>query len=116
MKNNPIAPHPPEESSSPSTSEGVLLVDKPTRKTSFSLVSASRKKTGIEKIGHAGTLDPFATGLMVMLIGKDYTRLSDTFLCARKRIRDNPHPRHHHRFLRLRRTDNLQIQCHPLTR
>ncbi len=41
--------------------EGILLVNKPIGKTSFSLVAATRKRTGIQKIGHAGTLDPFAT-------------------------------------------------------
>jgi tRNA pseudouridine55 synthase len=65
-------------------SEGVLLVDKPHGKTSFSLVTALRRLTRIEKIGHAGTLDPFATGLMVMLIGKNFTRLSQTYLCQDK--------------------------------
>lgn len=60
--------------------EGILLVDKPQGKTSFSLIRALRKLTGIKKIGHAGTLDPFATGVMVVLIGRDYTRLSDKLL------------------------------------
>lgn len=60
--------------------EGILLVDKPKGRTSFSLVSALRRLTGVRKIGHAGTLDPFATGVMVMLIGKAFTKLSDSFL------------------------------------
>lgn len=47
---------------------------------SFSLVSRLRKLLGVKKIGHAGTLDPFATGVMVMLIGREFTKLSDTFL------------------------------------
>lgn len=64
--------------------EGILLVDKPRGKTSFSLVSALRRLTRIEKIGHAGTLDPFATGLMVMLVGKNFTRLSENYLSAEK--------------------------------
>ncbi len=64
--------------------EGVLLVDKPRGKTSFSLVAALRKISHIQKIGHAGTLDPFATGLMVMLIGKNYTRLSQNYLTEDK--------------------------------
>jgi tRNA pseudouridine55 synthase len=63
---------------------GVLLVDKPVGKTSFSLVGALRRILGVKKIGHAGTLDPFATGVMVMLIGRDMTRLSDSFLCNDK--------------------------------
>ncbi len=60
--------------------EGILIVDKPKGKTSFSLVADLRKSLGVKKIGHAGTLDPFATGVMVMLIGRRYTRLSDHFL------------------------------------
>ncbi len=61
-------------------SEGILLLNKPEGKTSFSLVSVLRKVLGVQKIGHAGTLDPFATGLMVMLVGKKYTTKSDQFL------------------------------------
>ncbi|MCE5316425.1 MAG: tRNA pseudouridine(55) synthase TruB [Parachlamydia sp.] len=64
--------------------EGLLLVNKPSGKTSFSLVSTLRKLLNVRKIGHAGTLDPFATGVMVMLIGKNYTRLSDQMLCQDK--------------------------------
>jgi tRNA pseudouridine55 synthase len=60
--------------------EGILLVDKPCGKTSFSLVGALRRKLGVKTIGHAGTLDPFATGVMVMLIGRNFTRLSNNFL------------------------------------
>ncbi len=60
--------------------EGILLVDKPQGCTSFSLIRALRRLTGIKKIGHAGTLDPFATGVMVILIGRQYTRLSDELL------------------------------------
>lgn len=60
--------------------EGYLLVDKPVGITSFSVVHALRRKLHVKKIGHGGTLDPFATGLLVMLIGRNYTRLADTFL------------------------------------
>jgi tRNA pseudouridine55 synthase len=60
--------------------KGILLINKPKGKTSFSLVAALRRKLHVQKIGHAGTLDPFATGVMVLLIGKEYTRLSDRFL------------------------------------
>jgi len=62
------------------TGEGILLLDKPVGKSSFYLVHLLRKLTGIRKIGHAGTLDPFATGLMVMLVGKSATRTQDTYL------------------------------------
>lgn len=63
---------------------GILLVDKAKGSTSFRLVSILRRITKVEKIGHSGTLDPFATGLIVMLIGREYTRLSDQFLTADK--------------------------------
>lgn len=59
---------------------GILPIDKPRGKTSFSLVSLLRKLTHIKTIGHAGTLDPFAEGVMILLIGKEYTRTSNTFL------------------------------------
>jgi len=60
--------------------EGLLLVNKAVGETSFNLVRKLRRRLNIKKIGHAGTLDPFATGLMVMLIGRKYTKLSDSFL------------------------------------
>jgi tRNA pseudouridine55 synthase len=66
---------------------GLLLVDKAAGSTSFHLVALLRRLTRIEKIGHAGTLDPFATGVMVMLIGREYTRRSDEFLNKDKEYR-----------------------------
>lgn len=64
--------------------EGILLINKPQGLTSFSLIRSLRKLTGIKKIGHAGTLDPFATGVMVILVGRSYTRLSDKLLLQDK--------------------------------
>ncbi len=61
-------------------SSGILLIDKPTGKTSFFLVKVLRNITGIQKIGHAGTLDPLATGVMVMLVGKGATTLSNQLI------------------------------------
>jgi tRNA pseudouridine55 synthase len=60
--------------------EGILPIHKPVGKTSFSLVSLLRRLTHVKKIGHTGTLDPFADGVMVLLIGQKYTRQSDTYL------------------------------------
>lgn len=60
--------------------EGILPINKPIGKTSFSLVSSLRKLTNVKTIGHAGTLDPFASGVMILLIGKPYTKLSSSFL------------------------------------
>jgi tRNA pseudouridine55 synthase len=50
--------------------EGILLVDKPQGPTSHDIVSKLRRKLQMKRIGHAGTLDPMATGLLIMLIGK----------------------------------------------
>lgn len=66
---------------------GIFLIDKAAGSPSFALVSLLRRLTRIEKIGHAGTLDPFATGVMVMLIGRDFTRRSDEFLRCDKEYR-----------------------------
>lgn len=60
--------------------EGILIIDKCAARPAFSLVSKLRKLSGVRRIGHAGTLDPFATGVMVMLIGSKYTKLSEKFL------------------------------------
>ncbi len=56
----------------------VYLIDKPEGLTSFDIVKAVRKKTGIKKVGHTGTLDPFATGLLIICTG-NFTRLADYF-------------------------------------
>jgi tRNA pseudouridine55 synthase len=50
--------------------DGILLVDKPTDHTSHDVVARMRRKFGMKRIGHAGTLDPMATGLLIMLVGK----------------------------------------------
>lgn len=50
--------------------DGLLLVDKPAGMSSHAAVDRVRKVLGIRRIGHAGTLDPFATGLLIVLIGR----------------------------------------------
>ena len=50
--------------------DGVLLVDKPQWLTSHDVVAKLRKHLGMARIGHAGTLDPMATGLLLILIGR----------------------------------------------
>jgi tRNA pseudouridine55 synthase len=52
------------------TTDGLLLVDKPAGLTSHDVVLAARRAFGESRIGHAGTLDPFATGLLVLLLGR----------------------------------------------
>lgn len=56
--------------------EGVLLIDKPAGMTSHDVVAAVRRHLGGVKTGHAGTLDPFATGLLLVLLGRA-TKLQD---------------------------------------
>lgn len=62
-----MAASPPTRS--PST-EGLLLIDKPAGVTSHDVVAIARRAIGERRIGHAGTLDPFATGLLVLLVGR----------------------------------------------
>ena len=49
---------------------GILLVDKPAGWTSHDVVSKLRRITGQRRIGHSGTLDPMATGLLVVFLGR----------------------------------------------
>ncbi len=49
--------------------DGLLLIDKPVGISSFDIIRTLRRTTGVKKIGHAGTLDPAASGLMLMLFG-----------------------------------------------
>lgn len=56
--------------SRPETTDGLLLVDKPVGVSSHEVVEVARRALGTSRIGHAGTLDPFATGLLVLLIGR----------------------------------------------
>jgi tRNA pseudouridine55 synthase len=52
-----------------SAADGVLLVDKPEGMTSHDVVAVARRALGVRRVGHTGTLDPFATGLLVLLVG-----------------------------------------------
>jgi tRNA pseudouridine55 synthase len=62
---------------------GLLVVDKPSGITSHDVVSLVRRVTGEKSIGHLGTLDPMATGVLPLLLGK-YTRLAQFFGQAEK--------------------------------
>lgn len=59
---------------------GFILINKPAGITSHDAVDQLRKITGIKKIGHAGTLDPFATGLLILAIGRQATKQIDHFV------------------------------------
>ena len=59
---------------------GVLLIDKPVGPSSFSIVRQVRRIFGIKKVGHAGTLDPFASGLLIVCVGRSATRKISLFM------------------------------------
>ncbi|MFH0951359.1 MAG: tRNA pseudouridine(55) synthase TruB [bacterium] len=56
------------------TAHGFILIDKPIGITSHDVIDQLRRLTGIKKIGHAGTLDPLATGLLIVAVGREATR------------------------------------------
>jgi len=62
-----------------STLDGAILVDKPSGPTSHDVVDAIRRRFGIKKVGHCGTLDPNATGLLIIVLGRG-TKLSERLM------------------------------------
>ena len=64
--------------------DGILVVDKPSGKTSHDVVEAVRRLVGFRQIGHFGTLDPLATGVLVLALGRA-TRLARFYTARRKR-------------------------------
>jgi tRNA pseudouridine55 synthase len=70
--------------SKPASLDGALVMDKPRGKTSHDVVEAVRRIVGFRQIGHLGTLDPLATGVLVLLLGKA-TRLAQFYGGRRKR-------------------------------
>jgi len=63
--------------------DGLLLVDKPTGMTSHDVVAIVRKRFQIKKVGHCGTLDPMATGLLMLVLGKA-TKVQDLLMSEDK--------------------------------
>jgi len=59
---------------------GFLLINKPSGPTSHDIIDKLRRITGIKKIGHAGTLDPFASGLLIVAVGREATRKISKFV------------------------------------
>src|SRR5262252_6093544 len=68
----------------PAPFDGALVINKPQGKTSHDIVDAVRHLAGFRQIGHLGTLDPLATGVLVLLLGKA-TRLVRFYTGRRKR-------------------------------
>ena len=82
MNNNRYGRNPaPPRSFDPS--DGIMLVNKPIGPTSHDIVAVIRRKFGFKKVGHGGTLDPQAGGLLVILIGRG-TKLSNLFMGSDK--------------------------------
>ena len=63
--------------------DGLLLVDKPPGKTSHNIVDFVRRRFNQRKVGHCGTLDPIATGLLMLVVGKA-TRVQDLLMAEDK--------------------------------
>ena len=63
--------------------DGVLLIDKPQQMTSHDVVAIVRRKLQTKKVGHCGTLDPMATGLLIVVIGKG-TKIQDLLMAEDK--------------------------------
>src|ERR1700719_2671690 len=68
----------------PPAIDGILVVDKPRGKTSHDIVESVRRLVGFRQIGHLGTLDPLATGVLVLALGRA-TRLARFYGTRRKR-------------------------------
>src|ERR1700722_16772942 len=68
----------------PASFNGALIIDKPRGRTSHDVVDAARRILGFRQIGHLGTLDPLATGVLVLLLGRA-TRLAQFYAGRRKR-------------------------------
>ena len=66
--------------------DGIVLIDKNRGETSFDVVRRVRKVLKLKKVGHAGTLDPFATGLLIVLLGQG-TKLSPYLMSREKKYR-----------------------------
>src|SRR3954462_543879 len=62
-----------------SSLDGAVLIDKPAGPTSHDVVDAIRRHFGIKKVGHCGTLDPNATGLLIIVLGRG-TKLSEKLM------------------------------------
>ncbi len=67
--------------------QGFILIDKPKGITSHDVVDHLRRITGVKKIGHSGTLDPLATGLLLVAIGREYTKKLQSLIAKDKKYK-----------------------------
>lgn len=63
---------------------GILAVNKPVGMTSHDVVDLVRKKTGVKRVGHGGTLDPLASGVLVIAVGRENTKKLNEFVKGEK--------------------------------
>jgi len=66
---------------------GVFLIDKPVGPTSFAIVQRVRRALNVRKVGHAGTLDPFASGLLILCVGRPATKIIGQLMAGDKEYR-----------------------------
>lgn len=64
--------------------EGIFAVNKPIGMTSHDVVNIVRKKTGIKRVGHGGTLDPLASGVLVIAVGRENTKKLNEYVKGEK--------------------------------
>lgn len=64
--------------------ENIFAVNKPIGMTSHDVVSLVRRTTGVKRVGHGGTLDPFASGVLVIAVGRENTKRLDEFVKGEK--------------------------------
>ncbi len=74
---------PPKPRQQDAEIDGVLLIDKQPDMTSHDVVAVARRAIGTKKIGHCGTLDPMATGLLILVIGRG-TKMQDLLMAEEK--------------------------------
>lgn len=74
----------PSKSCTEPAKSGILLIDKPKDFSSHDIIAICRRELRTKKIGHSGTLDPMATGLLILLIGREATKKQDQFLKLEK--------------------------------
>ena len=80
---NPVYSKPSMKRSPDPEIDGVLLVDKGPEMTSHDVVAVARRALGTKKIGHCGTLDPNATGLLSLVVGRT-TQIQDLLMAEEK--------------------------------
>lgn len=64
--------------------DGIVVINKPKGMTSHDVVNKVRRITGVKRVGHGGTLDPLATGVLVVAIGREFTKTLEQYVKGKK--------------------------------